>query len=204
MGGQKGMGPQGGFAAPRAAPQAHQTDVERAMTAGMGLTRVGDTRSPFERAAQFQQGYPVQQFHQSPFERAMQNDALAREFQQQFRGPPPSNLLGPRGHVAAPMNDQWINDFQRMNMRGDPFGPQSARTQGWVQEMARGPPPPELEKAWRQKNAMEGSAWANEMAQQIKVSIYMPCCFVIFSSWFIVCSIFWPSIAHAIQFVYII
>lgn len=176
MGAQKGAAPRGGIAGPMAAPQAHQSEIERAMAAGMGLSRAGDARSPFERAAaaaQFQQGFPAQQFHQSPFERAMQGDALAREFQQQFRGPPPSSLLGPRSHAPV-MGDQWINDFQRMNMRGEPFGAQSARTQGWVQEMARGPPPAALEHAWRQKNAMEGNAWANEMAQQRQqVSAYI-------------------------------
>ena len=162
MGAQKGgVNQPGAMMGGRSAPQMHHSEVERAMAAGMGLARGADARSPFERAmgAQFHQ--------QSPFERQMGGgDALAREFQQQFRGPPPANMLGPRGHAPMAMNDQWMNDFQRMNMRGDRFAQPSARAQGWITDMARGPPPAEMERAWREKNMMEGQAWANEMAKQ--------------------------------------
>ena len=162
MGAQKGgMNQPGGIAGPRSAPQAHYSEVERAMAAGMGLSRGVDARSPFERAM----GMP----QQSPFERGPMGagDAFAREFSQQFHGPPPNALMA-RSHAPLPMNDQWINDFQRMNFRGEPFGMHSARAQGWMADMARGPPPAEMERAWRQKNAMEGQAWANEMAKQQK------------------------------------
>jgi hypothetical protein len=159
--GQKGAMPkQGGLVGPRPAPGV-QSEMEMAMAAGMGLG-IGASRSPFDRAAVG--------MAQSPFERAQQENAFAREFQQQFRGAPPPNILGPRGHAAPPVQEQWINDFQRMNMRGDPFGPQSVRAQGWGQEMARGPPPQEFERAWRQQNMANGQGWANEMAKQEQVS----------------------------------
>ena len=165
-----GLGPKGapgsGLVGPRGPMTSQQTEMERALSAGMGLSRGMEGRSPFERGAQYQQGFPVQQFHQSPFERSVTGDSLAREFQQQFHGSAPATILGPRGHIQRSA-EPWIDDFQRMNLRGNAFAP-SLRSQAWAHEMARGPPP-ELDRAWRERNVYNGNAWATELAEKAPV-----------------------------------
>ena len=151
---------------PAAVGRGPQSSLDAGMAAGMGL----------------QQGV------QGPRMMMRQAPSMVQEFQQmQAQGGPKGPIMaGPRGPAVGPAmqgGDQWVHQFERMNMGGPQYGPNPAMQnafresfgvngprpmgQRWAGQLAarpRGAGP--MDKVWNQsaKAPVEAQKWADQMA----------------------------------------
>eukprot|EP00510_Aplanochytrium_minuta_P000980 CAMPEP_0184014004 /NCGR_PEP_ID=MMETSP0954-20121128/5367_1 /TAXON_ID=627963 /ORGANISM="Aplanochytrium sp, Strain PBS07" /LENGTH=553 /DNA_ID=CAMNT_0026294335 /DNA_START=215 /DNA_END=1873 /DNA_ORIENTATION=- len=133
-------------------------------------------------------GMGIQAGPQGP--QAMNTPQMVRDFQRMQaggpRGPTIAGPMGPRGPMArgpAQMGgDQWVNQFQNMNLGGgaqfapnpqmqrafrESFGVNGPRPMGqrWSRQLAARAPAPVLEKQWKEAGAqnLQNDKWAEEM-----------------------------------------
>lgn len=165
MGGPQSQGPMHGQMHHGHMNPQQMSEVDQGMAQGMGV--IAGPRGPVMAGPGTANGF-------------------AAEFEQMraaAAGPNGPIMRGPMARGPVPGGEQWINDFERMQLGGAmphhnvhmeaAFREQMRRQQGprpmgqrWAGQMAARPPPSQMNHAWQQTAAPPPAAqqWAQEMA----------------------------------------